>query len=151
MAIEDIRNFVAVSDALGTGGQPTEEQLHQIAHAGYAVVINLGLLDPRYCLPDEASLAQSLELEYHHIPVDFQAPTSQNLSRFSEVMDASAGKKVFVHCAANYRVSSFVALYGQSKFGWTPEQADAHIKRIWEPNEVWSRFIATARQESQSQ
>lgn len=151
MAIEDIRNFLAVSEALVTGGQPTEEQLHQIAQAGYEVVINLGLLDPRYCLPDEASLAQSLQLEYHHIPVDFQAPTQQNLNRFYEVMEASAGKKVFVHCAANYRVSSFIALYGQCKLGWTPEQANTHISRIWEPDEVWAQFIEASRQELQRQ
>lgn len=149
MAIEDIRNFIVVSDALVTGGQPTEEQLREIGQAGYAVIINLGLLDPRYCLADEAGLAQSLQLEYHHLPVDFQAPTQQNLSRFYEVMEASAGKKVFVHCAANYRVSSFIALYGQSKLGWTLEQANAHISRVWEPNEVWSQFLAISRQEWQ--
>jgi len=73
------------------------------------------------------------------------APQPDDLRRFVDAMDASQDKKVFVHCAANYRVSSFVALYGEARLGWSPEQGDAHIRRIWEPNETWMRFIAASR------
>ena len=147
MALDDIKNFVAVSDRLGTAGQPSEAQLHDVAAAGFDVVVNLGLLDPRYCLPDEAASVASLGLAYHHIPVDFNAPQAGDLRRFLDVMDASTGKKVFVHCAANYRVSSFVALYGEARLGWSADRADAHIRRVWEPNETWTRFIADARRD----
>ena len=145
MPIDDIKNFIAVSDRLGTAGQPSEAQLREIASEGYDVVVNLGLLDPRYCLADEAGSVASLGLAYHHIPVDFTAPRHDDLKRFLEVMDASTGKKVFVHCAANYRVSSFVALYGESKLGWSAEQGDAHIQRVWQPNPPWVQFISEAR------
>ena len=145
MPLDEIKNFVVVSDRLGTAGQPSEAQLRDVAAAGFDVVVNLGLLDPRYCLPDEAGTVASLGLAYHHIPVDFNAPQPDDLRRFVEAMDASRGKKVFVHCAANYRVSSFVALYGEARFGWTPAEADAHIRKVWEPNETWVRFIADAR------
>ena len=143
--LDEIKNFIAVSDRLGTAGQPSEAQLRDVADAGYDVVVNLGLLDPRYCLADEAGTVASLGLAYHHIPVDFTAPQAGDLRQFLEVMDAAAGKRVFVHCAANYRVSSFVALYGEARLGWSAGQGDAHIRRIWEPNETWSRFIADAR------
>jgi protein tyrosine phosphatase (PTP) superfamily phosphohydrolase (DUF442 family) len=149
MAVEDIRNFVPLSAALATGGQPTEEQVQELAATGYEVVINLGLLDPRYCLPDEAGLVKSLGLVYHHIPVEFQVPTRHDLQQFFAAMEAWAGKRVFVHCAANYRVSSFVALYGEAKLGWSREQAEAYVKRVWEPNEVWTEFMAAARQDSE--
>jgi len=145
MALGDIKNYVQVSDRLGTAGQPSEEQLREVAGAGFQVVVNLGLLDPRYCLADEAGTVASLGLAYHHIPVDFNAPRPDDLRQFFEAMDASQDQRVFVHCAANYRVSTFVALYGQSRLGWSPEQGDAHIRRIWEPNETWTRFIAEAR------
>ena len=146
MPLGDIKNFVPVSEHLGTAGQPSEAQLRDVAAAGFAVVVNLGLLDPRYCLADEAGTVASLGLAYHHIPVDFNAPQADDLRRFLEVMDASGGKKVFVHCAANYRVSSFVALYGEARLGWSASQGEAHIRRIWEPNETWVRFMAEARQ-----
>lgn len=145
MPLADIKNFIAVSDRLGTAGQPSEAQLREIADEGYDVVVNLGLLDPRYCLADEAGSVASLGLAYHHIPVDFNAPRQDDLRRFLDVMDASKDKKVFVHCAANYRVSSFVALYGESRLGWSAEQGDAHMRRVWEPNPAWAQFIEEAR------
>ena len=145
MALDEIKAFVPVSAGLVTAGQPSEAQLADIAHAGYEVVINLGLLDPRYCLADEAGLTRSLGMAYHHIPVDFQAPQHEALDEFFRVMDASRGRSVFVHCAANYRVSSFVALYGQARLGWSAAQADAHIRRVWQPNETWQQFIDEAR------
>jgi len=146
MAIEHIRNFIPVSERLATGGQPSEQQIRELTAAGFDVVVNLGLLDPRYCLADEAGLVESLGVAYFHIPVDFKAPRSEDLETFFNVMEGSRGKHVFVHCAANYRVSSFVALYGQAKLGWSVEDADAHIRRVWEPNDVWVGFIEASRQ-----
>jgi len=146
MAIEDIRNFVLVSDDLATAGQPSEAQMKDVARAGFEIVVNLGLLDPRYCLADEAGLAESLGMTYRHVPVDFAAPRLEDLDQFFDVMQLSRGKKVFAHCAANYRVSSFVALYGEARLGWSTEEADAHIRRVWTPNDTWSNFIDAARQ-----
>jgi len=88
MPIDDIKNFIAVSDRLGTAGQPSEAQLRDVADAGFEVVVNLGLLDPRYCLADEAGSVASLGLAYHHIPVDFNAPQPDDLRRFFDAMDA---------------------------------------------------------------
>ena len=145
MAIDDIRNFVALSEQLATAGQPSEQHVRELAAAGFEVIVNLGLLDPRYCLADEAGLTRSLGMEYHHIPVDFNAPQTDDLQKFFDVMDASLEKRVFVHCAANYRVSGFMALYGQSRLGWSAEQADAHIRRVWNPNDTWKDFIDASR------
>ena len=152
MSLTEIRNFVLLdapaSDTaapIATGGQPSEGQLAEVAAAGYRRVVNLGLLDPKYCLPDEAALAASLGMEYRHIPVRFDAPTLDDFRAFTAVMDAWAGEPVFVHCAANYRVSSFMALYGELKLGWTRAQADEHARRLWEPNETWRNFLEHAR------
>ncbi len=145
VAVEDIKNFRQVDPMLGTAGQPTEEQLRDVAAAGYAVVINLGLLDPKYCLPDEAGSVLRAGMEYHHIPVVFTEPKAADFERFVEAMDACRGRKTFVHCAANYRVSTFVALYGERRLGWSREVADAHIRTFWEPNEVWNAFVAACR------
>lgn len=145
MPVEQIRNFVPASSELATAGQPSEQQVRDLPQDGFEAVVNLGLLDPRYCLADEAGLVRSLGLDYHHIPVDFQAPTREDLQRFFSVMEASRGKKVLVHCAANMRVSAFVALYGEARLGWSPEQAQAFVRQTWEPNEVWAHFIESSR------
>ena len=82
MQSNDIYNFIEISEDLSTAGQPSEEQLRGIAQEGYKVIINLGLLDSRYCLEDEAGLVNSLGLEYVHIPVNFQSPMMDDLKQF---------------------------------------------------------------------
>ena len=145
MAIEDIKNFRQVDELLGTAGQPSESQLREIALTRYEVVINLGLLDPKYCLPDEAGLVSGLGMEYHHIPVVFGGPRVSDFERFVEIMDSCRGRKVFVHCALNWRVSAFVGLYGEMRLGWSRTTADAHIRTFCEPDEVWKEFAAHCR------
>ena len=147
MAITDIKNFVPVDERLGTAGQPTEEQVRDVAADGYAAVVNLGLLDPKYCLADEAGLVASLGMEYRHLPVKFDAPAVEDFRAFIATMDAWAAKKTFVHCAANYRVSTFVALYGELRLGWPRARADELAGRLWSPNETWRAFIERCRKE----
>jgi protein tyrosine phosphatase (PTP) superfamily phosphohydrolase (DUF442 family) len=147
VAVTDIRNFIQVDERLGTAGQPTEAELRVVAADGFAAIVNLGLLDPKYCLPDEAGLAASLGMEYRHIPVRFDAPAVEDFRAFVATMDAWAGKRVFVHCAANYRVSAFVALYGERRLGWDRARADAHMRAVWTPNETWLAFMERCRAE----
>lgn len=147
MPIEEIKSFIAVTPTLAAGGQPTEDQLREIADRGFEVVVNLGLLDQGYSLADEAGLVRGLGLVYHHIPVDFEAPQAVDLQRFLAVMDSSRGKRVFVHCAANMRVSCFVSLYGEARLGWSRDHADDLVGQVWEPDEVWTRFLADSREE----
>lgn len=151
MAVETIRNFLPVSDDLGSAGQPTEDELRALAAAGYRAVVNLGLLDPRYCLADEAGIVRSLGLSYHHIPVPFEAPDVEHFRIFVAVMDdekaADSGVKVFVHCAVNYRVSSFLSVYGELRLGWSREYADAHARAVWPLNDVWADFLERCRTE----
>lgn len=145
MAIETIKNFLEIDSQIGSAGQPTQEELGEVAAAGYTAVINLGLLDPRYCLEDEAGSVAGLGLAYHHIPVQFDAPTVEDFAAFAAAMDEHSGERVFVHCAANYRVSSFLAVYGEMKLGWDREQADAVARRIWPLNDTWVQFLEMAR------
>lgn len=147
MPVETIVNFLPIDDRIGTAGQPTEGELGEVAAAGVKTVVNLGLLDPRYCLPDEAGLAGSLGLRYHHIPVQFDAPTVDDFRAFLAAMDACEADKVLVHCAANYRVSSFMAVYGEMRLGWTREKADAHARTLWPLNETWAAFLERCRTE----
>lgn len=142
--LSTIHNYRAVSDALGTSGQPTVSQIESIAAAGYQTVINLALHDdPRYSLPDEPGTVQSLGLSYVHIPVQFAAPTEADLLAFFAAMEAHQNKKLWIHCAANIRVSAFLGLYRVIKQQWTEEAAFELMHELWQPNDVWSSFIAS--------
>jgi protein tyrosine phosphatase (PTP) superfamily phosphohydrolase (DUF442 family) len=139
--LKAIPNFHRLSNELGSAGQPTAEQLQMIAQAGYEVIVNLALHDRPYSLDGEAALVQGLGLEYVHLPVDWEAPTHRDLESFMALMDARQGKKVFVHCAENKRVSVFVALYRILRQGWSQEAALAVVLDTWEPNTTWQAFI----------
>ena len=137
-----IYKYRAIDESLATSGQPSVAQLAAVAEAGFNTVINLALHDdPRYSLPDEAGTVRSLGLNYVHIPVLFGSPTEGDLVAFFAAMDAHRGEKVWVHCAANIRVSAFVGLYRVIKLGWPRDRAFELMNTLWEPNEVWTAFV----------
>lgn len=139
--LEEIYNFLQLSDRIATSGQPTESQFKEISRAGYEVVINLGLTGTDYALEDEAGLICSLGMKYVHIPVIWENPTLENLDEFTSIMELHQDDKVFVHCAANMRVSVFMALYRILYLGWDQERAMEDMYKIWEPNARWDVFI----------
>jgi protein tyrosine phosphatase (PTP) superfamily phosphohydrolase (DUF442 family) len=144
-SLSEIYNYRAAAADLATSGQPTQRQLASIAAAGYTVVINLALHDdPRYSLADEAGTVKSLGMEYVHIPVQFAAPTKDDLWAFLDAMDRHRSGKIWVHCAANMRVTAFVGLYWVLRRGWDRARAFELMNGVWQPNEVWAGFIASS-------
>jgi uncharacterized protein (TIGR01244 family) len=144
-ALFGIHKVRAIDDSLWTSGQPTVAQLQDIAAAGFKTVINLALHDdPRYSLPDEAGTVRSLGMGYVHIPVQFSAPTKKDLAEFFAAMQAHEGQKVWVHCAANIRVSVFLGLFRVIEQLWEREVAFARLSEVWQPDEVWTAFIESA-------
>ena len=145
--LNEARNFRQVDESLLTAGQPNEAQLADAARQGVKVVINLALdNDPRYSLADEAGWVRGLGMDYVHIPVQFNAPTEDNLHAFIAAMDAHKGKKILIHCAANYRVTAFVGLYRVLCEGWAADKAFEPMRSVWEPDVVWKQFIAATLQ-----
>lgn len=139
--LQGIYNYRQLTDLIATAGQPSEEELVAVALAGFEVVVNLALHDVEYSLPDERKVVESLGRRYIHIPVAWERPLRSDLERFFDTMDQFAAKKVFVHCAANKRVSVFMALYRQLRQGWSRDAAMTGVLAIWEPDDVWRRFL----------
>lgn len=139
--IEDIYNFVQISDSIATSGQPTKEQFTAIKEAGYELIVNLALPQSLNSLPDEKQIIESQEMQYLHIPVVWENPSLENFKEFVEVMESNADKKVFVHCVANMRVSAFMYLYRRLNKGVNEEEAKKDLHKIWIPNENWQKFI----------
>ncbi len=137
-----IYNFLPLSEMVATAGQPTAAQLAAVAREGYEVVVNLALPTSDNALPDEKSTVEALGMDYVAIPVQWESPTQQDLEQFFQVMEANEGRKVFVHCAANMRVSAFMYLYRRLKVGIDEATAQADLSKIWQPNDQWQGFIA---------
>jgi hypothetical protein len=56
-------------------------------------------------------------------------------------MDAFDDRAVFVHCAANMRVSAFLFLYHVLFKNVPASEAERDLHAIWQPDAVWTRFI----------
>lgn len=141
LRLSEIRVFRAVDDRLGTAGQPTEAQFQMVREAGFEAVINLALPTSTDALANEGSVVTGLAMSYVHIPVDFEAPAPRDFQAFCRVMEAFGDRPVFVHCAANMRVSSFVFLYRVICQRVARAEAERDLHAIWQSDEVWSRFI----------
>ncbi len=139
-----IVNFLQISDRLATAGQPTVNLYPAIVGAGYQVVINLALNDSPNALADEGAITRQLGLEYIQIPVEWNAPAVADFQAFRIAMDTHLNAKIFVHCAANKRVSAFVYLYRVSQ-GVDEIIARQDLAKIWMPDAIWQTFIDRVR------
>src|SRR5689334_23472378 len=127
--IENIRNYLPLTDTLFSSGMPTAEQLGSVAEAGTKVVINLAPHAAQGATPNEKGVVESLGMNYFNIPVDWNGPKREDLDSFMKVMDENRGSRVLVHCQANYRATGFITLYRILKLGWDREKAFEDLRK----------------------
>lgn len=147
MSVADSYNFLRISDVVTSSGVVGPEGLAVLGHEGYDAVINLLPDDSEWAVADESEIVGRQGLTYVHIPVDFEAPTAADLDAFTAALDALEGRRVHLHCAANFRVTAFYGLYAVARGTHTVAEADALAQRFWDPADhpVWAEFIATHR------
>lgn len=141
-SLDGIFNYLPISESIVTSGQPTEAQFQLVKEAGFRRVINLAPHHAENALRDERATLRSLGIDYVHIPVDWRAPTEQDFARFCEAMEQAGPAPVWVHCAANMRVSAFVFRYRRDVLHQDPAQPTRDLHRIWEPFGVWKDFVS---------
>ena len=141
--LNSIRNFLRIDERLATSGMPAAEDFESIGRAGYVAVINLALPTSDNALANEGELVTRAGMTYVHIPVNFEAPRAEDFHRFAAIMDTLRNERVFVHCAANMRVSAFVFLYRTLRSAQSRPDAEREMKRIWNPEGVWRDFVNT--------
>jgi uncharacterized protein (TIGR01244 family) len=149
----ELFNYYEYSPRLASSGQPTKEQLLDIAEAGITAIINLAPVTSPGAYPDEGELISGLGMEYVHIPVNWEQPPLADLATFLAAMDQFSDKTVLVHCMANARASLFVYLWRTLRAGHNDEDAHKTMVGIWANNEgyelgifpQWLTFIERAK------
>jgi len=141
MSIEEIKNYIQVTDSIASSGQPEENQFKSIALEGYEAVINLAMPNSENAIPDEGNIVTALKMVYVHIPVPFEAPKRSHLNQFINIMGSFSKQKVWVHCVVNYRVSAFLYNYWRFALKASHEDAKKVILPSWQPNRVWQEFM----------
>lgn len=140
--LKKIFNYYKVPDLFETSGQPNNKQLNSIANGGYEAVINLA---PNTTIEgkiiNEDAILKSNNIAYIHIPVDFNNPLDEDFNKFVAALEQNKHKKIWVHCAANMRVSAFVFKYRRDILGLSQKNIERDLKAIWIPNKTWGSFL----------
>lgn len=135
-------NYHSIEHLFETSGQPNAYQLRLIAQNGYDAVINLA---PNSVLEgsviSEAEILTTNNVKYIHIPVNFNNPTTDDFLLFVKSLNENKDKKIWIHCAANMRVSAFVYKYRRDVLGLDEKKIIEDMKLIWTPNRIWSNFL----------
>ena len=134
-------NFVQWRDGLASSAQPSADWLGRVKEMKYDVLINLAPPQSHGSIANEGGIVASKGVNYVNIPVDFARPTAEDFRFLSEVMKASAGRSVFVHCQANFRGSSFVFLYRVIHEAAPVGETWSKLQGAWVPDRVWRKFI----------
>jgi protein tyrosine phosphatase (PTP) superfamily phosphohydrolase (DUF442 family) len=139
--LTEIRSFLQLDERLATSGMPRREDFTAICQAGFGVVINLAMPTSYNAMADEGDLVTRAGMTYIHIPVNFESPQPGDFERFANIIDTLQEQSVYVHCAANMRVSAFIFLHRVLRRRASRENAERDLKRIWQPDGVWREFI----------
>ena len=140
--LKKVFNYYQVPGLFETSGQPNNKQLISIANGGYEVVINLApntTIEGRVI--NEKDILKYNNITYIHIPVDFNNPLDEDFNKFVAALEENKHKKIWVHCAANMRVSAFVFKYRRDVLGLSQKNIERALKAIWIPNKAWSFFL----------
>lgn len=142
--LDALLNFARLSPTLLTAGQPTTDQFALVRQAGCTVVINLAMPTSPGALSNEADLVAAQGMTYVPLPVVWEQPTLDDLARFFAAMQTHAAATVLVHCALNYRASTFAYLYRVLCLHEPEEPARWDMLAVWEPDDTWAALIAAA-------
>ncbi len=145
--MKSIKNYVQLSPNIATSGQPTEKQIREISKAGYVAVVNVAMPNHSDSIKNEGQLVTELGMAYFHMPVPFEKPTNEHVRLFCKIMEALKGKKVWVHCIMNYRVSVFMFHYLNKIERLTPSESMSPIFKNWDPDSKWQDVLSLSSDE----
>lgn len=111
-----------ITNELAIAGQPTLDELKQLAEAGYRSVVNLRSPDETGFLNDEQRNTEYLGLRYANIPIQ---KNSLNLDDVIPVIQQLTGlpQPMLVHCDTGIRSSIIVLLQLMMAQGISAEEA----------------------------
>ena len=122
-----IDNFGRINETYYRGAQPDGRDYTDLAALGVKTVIDL----QQDGLAIERQFVESAGMKFFRIPMTTRtAPTSDDLSRFLQLVNDPANQPVYVHCAGGrHRTGVMTAVYRMSHDGWNSDRAFKEMKQ----------------------
>lgn len=146
-SLSDLENYQVNTSKMVSSGLPTQQHFEKLKEMGVTHVIDLIPGDR----DDEAKLTQALALNYHNIPVAWKNPTLDNFNEYAAKMNefSQAEGKILTHCRLNWRGAVFTYLYRVTHLKQDEATAKADMLAIWQPDEIWQKFIDEVKNQAQ--
>ena len=122
-----IDNFGRINETYYRGAQPGGRDYTDLAALGVKTVIDL----QQDGLAIERQFVESAGMRFFRIPMTTRtAPTSDDISRFLQLVNDPANQPVYVHCAGGrHRTGVMTAVYRMSHDGWNSDRAFKEMKQ----------------------
>ena len=123
----NIKNFGQMDDRFFRGGQPKEDQYHELAALGIKTIIDLREDPEEY----EKRSVEALGMRYVNIPmIAKKYPEAAQVEQFIKLVDDPETGKFFVHCAGGrHRTGVMGAVYRFNHYNWNFDQVYAEMKK----------------------
>ena len=145
--IKDVYNYYNIDNTWDTSGQLTEDELVLLSKKKYSTVINLAPVSSiEKKIINEEKILKSLNINYLHIPVDFKNPTESDFKKFVKYIKLNHKQKIWIHCAANMRVSAFMYKYRKEVLKMDHNKIIKDLHVFWRPNKTWKTFLGLDKQ-----
>lgn len=123
-----IERFEQINDHLYRGGQPAEAGFKALAKLGIRTIVDLRDKAEQSRL--EKLTVESLGMRFVAVPMTMHAPTDDQIARALDLLNASEGWPVFVHCQGGRdRTSTVIACYRIAHDGWNNQKAFEEAKQ----------------------
>ena len=116
-----------ISSLIGTGGQPDQNGIKQLAEKGYKTIINIRTSGEEFDLAGEEKPVLQLGLRYYMVPFGGKDP--QEEQAFNTLLSALKEEKVFIHCGSGNRVGSLMMIYFALEAGMPMDKAEQEAKK----------------------
>lgn len=136
----------AIHPGLMTSALPAEEDFGQMASMGYEIVISLAQRRDSVILENEDALVCEAGMRYVHLPIEWEAPRSEDYALLADLLRTFHDRKVWLHCTKNYRVSSMMYLFNILELSRAADEDAEMLYRIWTPNDTWQALIDETRE-----
>jgi len=135
-------NVQRLGPHLVLSGQPDAASLASLREKeSIEAVIYLAPSSSRGAIAEEPALLARQGIEFVHIPVPWDKPEAQHLQAFRAAMDRLKGRRILVHCQANYRASAMTYVWRVLDDKADPTQALRDLQAMWTPAGPWKTLI----------
>ncbi len=137
----DLPGYLEVTPRIGTGGQPTDDGIRQLAEKGYRTIVNMREPgEEGLDFDKERNLAEDLGMKYYQIAFSSKEPKEEPVSQLITLMEQLKQEKVFVHCRTGSRVGAAMMCKRALKDGVPAERAEEEAGRIGLRSEALRQF-----------